>query len=62
MDVLVCDLGFSSAKWIYCGRKGRIISAFSYNGENLLIGEEALVLWSHITYWYWHGYNAINVT
>ena len=43
MDVLVCDLGFSSAKWIYSGRKGRIISAFSYNGENLLIGEEALL-------------------
>lgn len=43
MDVLVCDLGFSSAKWIYGEKKGRIISAFSYNGENLLIGEEALL-------------------
>lgn len=43
MEVLVCDLGFSSAKWIYGGRKGRIISAFSYNGDNLLIGEEALL-------------------
>jgi plasmid segregation protein ParM len=43
MDVLVCDLGFSSAKWIYSERQGRIVSAFSYNGENLLIGEEALL-------------------
>jgi len=43
MNVLVCDLGFSSAKWIYGKRKGRIISAFSYNGDNLLVGEDALM-------------------
>lgn len=43
MNVLVCDLGFSSAKWIYRERKGRIISAFRYDGDNLLIGEEALL-------------------
>jgi len=43
MNVLVCDLGFSSAKWIYGERKGRIISAFSYNGDNLLIGEDSLM-------------------
>lgn len=43
MNVLVCDLGFSSAKWIYGERKGRIISAFRYDGDNLLIGEEALL-------------------
>jgi hypothetical protein len=43
MNVLVCDLGFSSAKWIYGERKGRIISAFSYNGDNLLVGEDSLL-------------------
>jgi hypothetical protein len=43
MKVLVCDLGFSSAKWIYGERKGRIISAFSYNGDNLLVGEDSLM-------------------
>lgn len=43
MGVLVCDLGFSSAKWMYEDRKGRIISAFRYDGENLLLGEEALL-------------------
>jgi len=43
MAVLVCDLGFSAVKWIYGERKGRIISAFSYSGENLLIGEEVLL-------------------
>jgi len=31
MNVLMCDLGFSSAKWIYEERRVRIISAFSYN-------------------------------
>ena len=43
MDVLVCDLGFSSAKWIQGERKGRILSAFRHDGEHLLIGEEALL-------------------
>ena len=43
MDVLVCDLGFSSAKWLHGERKGRILSAFRYDGEKLLIGEEALL-------------------
>jgi len=43
MGVLVCDLGFSSVKWMYEDRKGRIISAFRYDGENLLVGEEALL-------------------
>jgi len=33
IQLLVCDLGFSSAKWIYGERKGRIISTFSYNGD-----------------------------
>lgn len=43
MGVFVCDLGFSSAKWIYEERQGRIISAFRYDGDNLLVGEEALL-------------------
>ena len=43
MDVLVCDLGFSSVKWIYGERQGRIISAFSYDGEKLVIGQEAML-------------------
>ena len=43
MQVLVCDLGFSAAKWIYGERKGRIISAFSYLGDQLLVGEESLM-------------------
>lgn len=43
MGVFVCDLGFSSAKWMYEERKGRIISAFRYDGDNLLVGEEALL-------------------
>ena len=43
MNVLVCDLGFSSAKWIYGDRKGRILSAFCYHGDQLLIGEESLM-------------------
>lgn len=43
MDVLVCDLGFSSAKWIHGESKGRIHSAFRHDGEHLLIGEEALL-------------------
>ena len=42
-QVLVCDLGFSAAKWIYGDRKGRIISAFSYLGDQLLVGEESLM-------------------
>ena len=42
MNVLVCDLGFSSVKWIYGERKGKILSAFSYHGDQLLVGEEAL--------------------
>lgn len=43
MGVFVCDLGFSSAKWMYEERQGRIISAFRYDGDNLLVGEEALL-------------------
>jgi hypothetical protein len=43
MDVLVCDLGFSSAKWIYGKRQGRILSAFRHDGDRLLVGEEALL-------------------
>lgn len=43
MNVLVCDLGFSSAKWLYGERKGRIISAFSYVGNSILVGEDSLM-------------------
>ena len=43
MGVFVCDLGFSSAKWMYEERQGRIISAFRYDGDNLIVGEEALL-------------------
>lgn len=43
MGVFVCDLGFSSAKWMYEERQGRIISAFRYDGDTLLVGEEALL-------------------
>ena len=44
MGSFVCDLGFSSAKWIYGERKGRVTSAFRRQGESLVIGDEALVL------------------
>ena len=43
MNVLVCDLGFSSAKWIYGERKGKILSAFSYHGDQMLVREESLM-------------------
>jgi len=43
MDVLVCDLGFSAMKWLYDERKGRVISAFNYDGEEMVIGEKVLL-------------------
>lgn len=44
MGSFVCDLGFSSAKWIYGEKKGRVTSAFRRQGENMVIGDDALVL------------------
>lgn len=44
MGRFVCDLGFSSAKWIYGEKKGRVTSAFRRQGESLVIGDDALVL------------------
>jgi hypothetical protein len=40
----VCDLGFSSAKWISGGKKGRVLSVYQNRGggEDPLIGEDAL--------------------
>ena len=44
MGIFVCDLGFSSAKWLYVEKKGRITSAFRRQGESLILGDDALVL------------------
>lgn len=44
MTHLICDLGFSSLKWMYQERRGRIISAMQHEGGKLLIGDEALIL------------------
>lgn len=39
----VCDFGFSSAKWLVDGKKGRVISVYQeHGGERTLIGEDAL--------------------
>lgn len=42
--VFVCDLGFSSLKWVYGEKRGRIISAHrrTHDGQ-VLVGEEALL-------------------
>lgn len=44
MTHLICDLGFSSLKWMYKERRGRIVSAMQHEGGKLLIGDEALIL------------------
>ena len=44
MGIFVCDLGFSSAKWIYGEKKGRVTSAFRRQGDSLILGDDALVL------------------
>ncbi|MRR20893.1 ParM/StbA family protein [bacterium] len=43
MKRFVCDFGFSSAKWIFANRQGRVISVYQdrSNGETFL-GEDAL--------------------
>ena len=43
MDVFVCDLGFSSAKWMFGNKRGRIPSAFKRQNGEVILGEEALV-------------------
>ena len=41
--VFVCDLGFSSLKWVYGEKKGRIVSAYRRSHEGLVVGEDALL-------------------
>ena len=41
--VFVCDLGFSSLKWVYGEKKGRIVSAYRRSYEGLVVGEDALL-------------------
>lgn len=43
MKNFVCDLGFSSLKWMYAGRKGRIVSVCQHQGDRLVVGEDALL-------------------
>lgn len=43
MQNFVCDLGFSSLKWMYAGRKGRIVSVCQHLGDSLVVGEDALL-------------------
>lgn len=43
MQNFVCDLGFSSLKWTYGERKGRVVSACQHQGNQLIVGEEALL-------------------
>lgn len=42
-NVLVVDLGFSSAKYMYGDKKGRVPSAFRSQAGGYIFGEEALV-------------------
>jgi len=42
-NILVVDLGFSSAKYLFDGKKGRIPSAFRANGSGFSYGEEAMI-------------------
>lgn len=43
MKNFVCDFGFSSAKWIFGNRKGRVISVYQDRSDGeTLIGEDAL--------------------
>jgi len=41
--VFVCDLGFSSLKWVYGEKRGRVVSAYRRNHEGLVVGEDALL-------------------
>jgi len=41
--VFVCDLGFSSLKWVYGSEKGKIVSAYRRGHEGLVVGEDALL-------------------
>ena len=42
--VFVCDLGFSSLKWVYGGKKGRIFSAYRRGSDGqTVVGDEALL-------------------
>jgi hypothetical protein len=43
MPAFVCDLGFSSAKWIFGAKRGRVPSAFRRYGGEYVLGEEALI-------------------
>ena len=43
MSCFVCDFGFSSAKWLYRGKQGRVISVYQDKADRIpLVGEEAL--------------------
>ncbi len=43
MSCFVCDFGFSSAKWLYRGKQGRVISVYQDKAYRIpLVGEEAL--------------------
>ena len=43
MNSFVCDFGFSSAKWLYGDKKGRVISVYQDRVEKSpLVGEDAL--------------------
>ncbi len=43
MENFVCDLGFSSAKWLYGKKKGRVVSVYQDMGNGApLLGEDAL--------------------
>lgn len=44
LQVFVCELGFSSMKWLNDANKdkGRIISAYKRHGEEMTVGEDAL--------------------
>lgn len=43
MENFVCDLGFSSAKWMFGKKKGRVISVYQDRGDGTpLLGEDAL--------------------
>ncbi|TYO96801.1 hypothetical protein EDC39_11289 [Geothermobacter ehrlichii] len=39
----VCDLGFSSLKWVHGDNKGRIVSAYRRGHDGLVVGEDALL-------------------
>lgn len=42
-EMLVVDLGFSSAKYLFGGKKGRIPSGFRSNAGGYVYGEDAMV-------------------